>query len=177
MSDLRRGLDILLFAIVGFISIGLAILPLGFAADSIAFPDLLYCVMVAWVIRRPETAPIVIVAGIGLLADAMMMRPVGLWALMLLLGTEALRINERAFREIPFLLEWAYVSGLLILLTILQYILLLITFSDTYDFGLSFWHILRTILIYPFVVLTLRWVFRVRVPKPNERPNQLGYKT
>ena len=175
MSSPRQWFEIALFIVLGFVSIGMAILPMGLTADSIPFPDLLFCVFAAWVIRHPGTAPMLAIAGLGLIADAMMMRPIGLWALMLLLGTEGLRISERAFRDIPFLLEWVYVSGFLIIMIILQNVILLVSFDNVYDAGMLAGHVLRTIAIYPIVVATLHWVFRIRTPKPNERPNQLGY--
>ncbi len=175
MSSSRRWYEVFLFTVLGLVSIGLPIMPMGLTADSIPFPDLMFCLFAAWIVRRPETAPMVLVAGLGILADAMMMRPIGLWALMLLVGTEGLRISERAFRDIPFALEWAYVSGLLIILTILQNVILLVSFADVYDFSTMMWHVLRTIAIYPLVVAVLHWIFRIRAPKPSERPNRLGY--
>ena len=175
MSSTRQWFEIVLFILLGLVSIGMAILPMGLTADSTPFPDLMFFVFAAWVIRRPETAPMLVIAALGLVGDAMMMRPLGLWALMLLLGTEGLRITERAFRDIPFVMEWIYVSGFLIIMVILQNVILLVSFADVYDFGTIGWHVLRTILIYPIVVAVLHWVFRIRAPKPNERPNQLGY--
>lgn len=175
MSSSRQWLDIALFIVLGFVSIGLAILPMGLTADSIPFPDLLFCVIAAWVVRRPETAPMLVIAAVSVLADAMLMRPIGLWALLMLLGTEGLRLSERAFRDLPFVLEWLYISGLLIIMIILQNVILLVTFADVYEFSTLVWHVLRTIAIYPVVVAILHWIFRIRVPKPNERPNRLGY--
>ena len=175
MNNPRLWFETVLFIVLGFVAIGLAILPMGLTADSIPFPDLIYCLFAAWVIRRPESAPMIAIAGLGLIADAMMMRPIGLWALMLLLGTEGLRISERAFREIPFVLEWVYVSGFLIIMVILQNVILLVSFDEVYNAKTLAGHVLRTIAIYPIVVAMLHWIFRIRAPKPNERPNQLGY--
>lgn len=175
MSSTRLGFEVVLFIVLGFVSIGLAILPMGLTADSTPFPDLMFCVIAAWVIRRPETAPLLAIAAIGLVGDVMMMRPLGLWTLLLVLGSEGLRISERAFRDIPFVLEWIYVSGFLIIMIILQNVILLVSFADVYDFGMLAWHVMRTIAIYPIVAAVLYWIFRIRAPKPNERPNRLGY--
>ncbi len=175
MSNSRKLIDFVLFGVLGMLSIGMAIMPMGLTADSTPFPDLMFCLFAAWTIRRPETAPVLIVAALALLADAMMMRPLGLWALMLVLGVEAIRLAERAFRDIPFVLEWAYVSGLLIILILLQNVILLVSFANVYDFSTLAWHVLRTIMIYPIVAAVLHWIVRIRSPKPNERPNRLGY--
>lgn len=177
ISGTRYWLEVALFLTLGFVAIGIPMIPMGLAADSIPFPDLLFALVVGWIIRQPETGPLLIVVFLAVLADAMLMRPMGLWALILLGGTEALRFSLRAFRDIPFMLEWAYVAGLLILMTVLQSILQLISFSDVYGFADQTWHILRTIAIYPIVVAVLHYIFRIRVPKLADRPNRLGKVT
>lgn len=174
ISGTRYWLEVTLFAILGFVAIGIPMIPMGLAADSLPFPDLLFALMVGWIIRRPETAPLLVVAFLAVLADAMLMRPMGLWALILLVATEALRFSLRAFRDIPFLLEWAYVAGLLVLMTLAQSVLQLVSFSDVYGFSDQAWHVLRTIAIYPIVVAVLHYIFRIRVPKLADRPNRLG---
>ncbi len=174
ISITRYWVEIFLFALCCFVAIITPMLPMGLAADSTAFPDILYCLIVAWVIRRPATAPMILVVFLALLADAMLMRPIGLWAVMLLIGTEVLRVGERTFRDIPFLLEWLYVSGLLVLLVLLQNLLLFASFSDVPAGSTSFWHVLRTIAVYPLIVAILHWVVRVRVPKRDVSPNRVG---
>lgn len=170
----RVWVEAALFLILGFVAIGIPLIPMGLAADSLPFPDLLLVLIIAWIIRRPETAPLLAVVFLAVLADAMLMRPIGLWSLIILIGTETLRFSIRAFRDIPFVLEWAYVAGLLILMTLLQSVFLLISFSDIYGFSDQAWHVLRTIAIYPIMVAVLHYIFRIRVPKLADRPNRLG---
>ncbi|MEE9454773.1 MAG: rod shape-determining protein MreD [Paracoccaceae bacterium] len=174
ISITRYWVEITLFILCGFVAIGAPMIPMGLTADSMAFPDVLYGLIVAWVIRRPATAPMLLVVFLGVLADAMLMRPIGLWAMLLLISTEALRFVERSFRDIPFLLEWLYISGLLVLLVLLQNLLLFASFSDVPAGFTTFWHVVRTIAIYPVIVAILHWVVRVRVPKRDVRPNRVG---
>lgn len=174
-SGLRHWLDMALFVLVGFVAIGLAIIPMGLAANSVASPDIMFAVFVAWVIRQPSTAPVILIVFLAVLADALMMRPIGLWAMMLLIGTEALRLTERPFREIPFLLEWLYVGVLFVLLSVLQNLILFVSFSTMYAFADVFGHVVRTIAIYPLVVAVLHWGLRIRAFKKDNRPNRLGY--
>lgn len=170
----RKWLNPLLFLLAGLVAIGGPMIPMGLAANSVAFPDLLFAVTMAWVIRQPATAPMVLVAFLAILADALLMRPIGLWALMLLLGSEAVRLGHRTFRDIPFVLEWAYVAGLLVILILLQSVVMLVTFMPQYGVLTLFWHVLRTVAIYPVVVAVLHWGMRIRAPKRDTRPNRLG---
>ena len=171
----RKWFEIALFVILGFVSIGLPLIPMGLAANSIAFPDVMFALFAAWIIRRPVSAPVVGIVFLGVLADALMMRPLGLWAMELFLGMEVLRLSERAFRDIPFILEWFYVSALLALMLLLQNVFLFVSFDDVYAFPDVTGHWLRTTASYPVVVLILHWGFHIRVLKKDNRPNRLGY--
>lgn len=104
-----------------------------------------------------------------------MMRPLGLWALVLFVGMEVLRISERAFRDIPFVLEWLYVSALLAFMLLLQNLLLFVSFDDAYGLTDVLWHWGRTIAAYPVVVGVLHWGLHIRAFKKDNRPNRLGY--
>jgi len=148
---------------------------MGLAANSVAFPDVMFALFAAWVIRRPMSAPIIGIAFLGVLADAMMMRPLGLWALVLFVGMELLRTSERAFRDIPFLLEWLYVSVLLALMLILQNLLLFVSFDSVYGFSDVFWHWVRTVAVYPVIVALIHWGLHIRAYRKDNRPNRLGY--
>ena len=98
------------------------------------------------------SAPIIVIVFLGVLADAMMMRPLGLWALVLFVGMEVLRMSERAFRDIPFVVEWLYVSALFALMLLLQNLLLFVSFDSVYVFADVIWHWVRTVAAYPIVV-------------------------
>lgn len=174
ISTSRYWLEILLFLLCGFLAIGIPMLPMGLAADSMAFPDLLFCLLSAWVIRRPETAPLLAVVLLCILADTFLMRPIGLWAVLLLSATEGLRALHRVFRDMPFLMEWVYIGGLFIILMLLQNTLLFISFSTVHSFGASVWHIVRTIAVYPVVVAILYWALRIRPVRKNRDPNRVG---
>lgn len=171
----RWWIEIVLFALMGFLSIGLPIVPMGLAADSVVFPDLMFAIFAAWVIRRPSSAPIIAIVFFGILADALMMRPLGLWALVLFVGMEILRLSERAFRDLPFVLEWIYVAALLALMLLLQNVLLFVSFDSVYSFADVSWHWARTIAVYPIVVGILHWGLHIRALKKDKRPNRLGY--
>jgi len=174
-TNSRRWFEVVLFLLMGFVTIGLPLVPMGLAANSIAFPDIMFALFAAWIIRRPMSAPIIGIVGLAVLADAMMMRPLGLWALVLFIGMEVLRVSERAFRDIPFLLEWLYVSTILALMLVLQNLLLFASFDGIYGFTDVVWHWVRTVAVYPIVVAILHWGLHIRAFKKDNRPNRLGY--
>lgn len=171
----RTWFEVILFIIAGFVSIGLPLIPMGLAADSIPFPDLTFALFAAWLIRRPASAPLLGIVFIAVLGDTLLLRPMGLWALVLLIGTELLRVNEREFRDIPFMLEWLYVSLMLLLMLMAQNLLLLVSFDGVHAITDVMWHWLRTVAVYPIVVIVLHWGLRIRAHKTNKRPNRLGY--
>jgi len=165
---------IMLFLIGGFAAIILPMVPLGLPANSTPFPDILFLYLAVWCIRQPQTAPLLGVAFLALLSDAMLMRPLGLWALLLVAASEALRLGNKTFRETPFLLEWLYVAGLLATMSVLQNFLFMVTFSPMHGFWATVWHIGRSVALYPVVVGVLYYGFRVRRPDNRQRPNRLG---
>ena len=60
------------------------LLPLQTTPRSLAGPDLLLAFAVAWCLRRPEFVPPLALALAFLLADLLLQRPPGLWALLAL---------------------------------------------------------------------------------------------
>ena len=66
-----------LFVTFGLLTILAPLVPLAPGADRVP-PDLLYCVVMIWVLRAPAAAPLWAVLALGLLADALLMRPPGL---------------------------------------------------------------------------------------------------
>ncbi len=149
-------------------------MPFGKAVGGGTFPDILYCLMVAWVIRRSATAPLLLVLLLAIIGDVMMMRPLGLWALLLVLATELMRYSEKTLYEVPFVIEWIYVSLLFLLLQLAQNLIFFVTFSETYPLADILWYFLATSLVYPVIVLFLNWVVRVRFVEEEVRSSRLG---
>lgn len=158
------GWGLLLFLTAALIVIGIRLVPMGHAVSAWASPDLLYLLFVYWLIRRPRSAPVLAVVFLALLADALMMRPMGLWAVCLLVGTEFVRAYVRAFREQPFLLEWLNISLLFAALLAAQNVLLLLTFSQPFALGTLFSHFLMTVAFYPIVYGVFGGIFRIHAP-------------
>ena len=146
----------LLLPLFGLVAIYAALIPLAPGSGAVA-PDLLYCLVIAWVIRRPASAPIWAVLGLGLFADLMLSRPLGLGALGLLLASEAVRARANLFRGGPFLLEW--LAAVLVFALMLAGIaaVMRLSLADAPALTSLLRHLIATALAYPLVVLALVW--------------------
>lgn len=144
------------------------LLPLDTLPPSIPPPDVLPVLTFAWVLRRPEYVPIALIALIFLLADLFFMRPPGLWAALIVMGSEVLRSRGLAFREMPFIFEWALVAAVITAITLANQVALAITVSQAPGLGPSLIQMVLTILLYPAAAIATRILFKVRRPTPGE---------
>lgn len=125
-------------------------------------PDVVYCLMIGWVIRRPARVPLWMAPVLGLLGDVVLMRPIGLGALGLMLATEAFRARAGLFQSAPFVLEWlASVAGFAALLLGMR-LVLGATFADVPTVARLGVAVMATGVAYPLVVLGLTWCLRIR---------------
>lgn len=157
-----------LLAILGVLSVLVVMMPLGLD-DRLAPPDLLYALLVAWVIRRPRGAPFVLVVSLGLFADLMLSRPLGLGALMLVLAVELFRQRARLFWGVPFALEWLAVLLAFAVLLAVENLVLAVAFVPPPGLVISLQHLAATAVAYPLVVLGLTWCLGVRAPEGTAR--------
>lgn len=144
------------------------LLPLHPGRVSWPGPDLLLCLTYAWVLRRPDQVPVLLIAAVFLLADILTLQPVGLAAAITVMGTEAARVREARWREAPFMVEWLRVS-LLIAATMLGYrfamALFLLPVSALGQITLQW---LATVAAYPVVVFLGQTLLGLRRMGPAE---------
>ena len=146
----------------------LHLLPLEPVTRFWAAPDLMIALTFAWVLRRPEYAPLMFIAGIFLLADFLFHRPPGLWAALVLIGSQTLRAKALDLRDLTFLMEWLSVASTLIAIVLGYRIILTLLVIDTPPLSLSLIQLLTTLVAYPLVVLASQTIFRVRKIAPGE---------
>ncbi len=149
------------------------LLPLRLEARSLAGPDIILMVMFAWTLRRPDSVPVLLCAIILLLSDFLLMRPPGLWALLVLLATEWLRVRDKHLRNATFWAEWLNVSVALAGISLIYSFALTLMFEISDAYFLSVMQFSLTVLLYPAVVFVSRIVFAVRRPPAGEH-NQQG---
>lgn len=155
---------VLLAAAVVFVRL----LPLGTAPGDTPGPDLLLCLTIAWVLRRPDQAPPLLIAGVFLLCDLVFFRPPGLWTLIVLAMTELLRTRLGFVRELPFAVEWAMVAAAVLSATLVEGLVLAVFAVPGADLGVALLHSLVTLVTYPAVVAMLWLGLGLRRPAPGE---------
>jgi rod shape-determining protein MreD len=153
-----------LFVGLGVVAVQAALVPLGTGSTLVA-PDLLYGLTIAWVIRRPATAPLWAVLSLGLFADVMLSRPLGLGALGLVLASEWFRLRARRFHGAPFFLEWLAASAAFAAILAGIEIALALVFADRPGAAAMLRYGVTTALAYPLIVFGLTWCLHLRAPR------------
>ena len=131
-------------------------------------PDLLIAFAFAWSLRRPEYVPSLLLALLFLLADLLLQRPPGLWAVLALLACENLKGRSRSLRDATFGAEWIAVAVLLTVILITNRIVLSVVLVTPPQLRLSLLELGMTILVYPAVVFVTHSLMGVRRAAPGE---------
>lgn len=146
----------------------LKLLPLGSIAGEWPGPDILLCLIFAWVVRRPDFLPVPLIATILILEDLLLMRPPGLWTALVILATEFIRSRAALTRELGFLTEWLLVAGMMVALLISYRVAFAVAFLPQPGFGFALVQTVWSILCYPLVVAASRLAFDLRKPATGE---------
>lgn len=174
LTDFQLWLYRGVFVLAGLVAILLPLLPSGLTADAISMPDLFLCLVIAWVIRSPDTAPFFLVFAMALLADVMLNRPIGLWAFLTLAGAEYMRATARTMREHMFLVETLIFGAALVAMSLAHLLVLNLALVTTPRIGLVASHLGVTILAYPVIVAILHWIIGIRAPRLPSASTRLG---
>lgn len=156
------------FVLVALILLFVKLLPTGSTAGNWPGPDLMLCLILALVLRRPEYLPIWLVMLVVLLEDLMLLRPPGLWAALVVLASEFVRSRGALTRELSFWVEWMLVAGVMVGLLVAYRVAFAITFLPQAGFGFAMMQVLWSILCYPLVVGALRLALDLRKPATGE---------
>lgn len=159
-----RGLFVLIFVALLF----LRILPLPAEAGRLPGPDLLMGLCCAWVLRRPDHLPALLIAAAVLIEDMITMRPPGLWTAIMLVGTEFLRSRAAFSRELTLLSEWFMVAVVMLAMMLAYRIALTLTMLPQPGLGMTLIQYLFSVLTYPLVVGALRLALGLRKPATGE---------
>lgn len=146
----------------------LHLLPLDTVPRGWAGPDLVLALTFAWVLRRPEFVPPLLLALVFLLCDLLFHRPPGLWAALVLIGSQTLRARARELRDLTFSIEWLSVATTLLAMTIAYRVILATLLVDQVPLGLSLMQMAMTLAAYPLVVIVSQAVFGVRRLAPGD---------
>lgn len=164
----------LTFALVVCIVLFFHLLPLETTPRRWVGPDMLIAFAFAWSLRRPEYVPSLALAALFLMADLLLLRPPGLWAVCAFLACENLKSRSRGLRDSSFASEWLTVCIMLVVVAVAYRLGLIITLLDPPAFGLSVFELVMTMLFYPVVVAITHGILGVRKAAPGELDAQRG---
>lgn len=157
-----------LFLALALFLLFVRLLPLGNAPGALPGPDLLLCLILAWVVRRPDFLPMPLILLVILVEDLILMRPPGLWTAIVILATEFLRGRVALTRELNFLVEWMLVSGVMLGMMLAYRLVLGLALVPQPAFGFAIVQVLWSIALYPLVVAMSRLVLDLRKPAMGE---------
>ena len=158
----------LLFLAAAFAMIFLRLLPLNQAAGALPGPDLLLCLIFAWMVRRPDYLPVLMIAAVVLLEDLLLMRPPGLWTALVILAAEFIRARVALTRELSFGVEWLLIAGLMLALVMAQRLTFALTFLPQPGLGFVLVQAAWSIVAYPVIVALSRYGLALHKPAMGE---------
>lgn len=158
----QRWMHYLMFTAIAAAVLFVLILPLSTTPQRVPGPDLLVCLAFAWIQRRPDYLPPALLAGVLLVADFLLMRPPGLWTVLVLLGAEFLRSRHQGSGEMPFPAEWGFVGVVVIAISVIYWAVLGIAVVPHHGLSQALIRAVMTIIAYPVVVWLTRQVFNIR---------------
>ncbi|MFN3663006.1 MAG: rod shape-determining protein MreD [Yoonia sp.] len=168
IAEAKTWINRAVFIMLAFIIMAIHLVPLDQRPATWAPPDILLAMTCVWVARRPDYAPVYIVAALFFATDLFFQRPPGLWAALVVLLTEAIRRRHLDMRSMPFLAEWGFVTLGLVLITLANRLVLAIVLTPQAPLGLTMMQLGGTILIYPVVVVAAHFLFGVVRPAPGD---------
>ncbi|AYE85149.1 MULTISPECIES: rod shape-determining protein MreD [Sulfitobacter] len=171
MTDLSRSrlwVMRLSFVALALVILFFHLLPLETTPRPWAGPDLLLGFACAWGLRRPEYVPALFLALVFLLADLLLQRPPGLWAVLALIGVENLKSRGRQLRDASFAAEWLTVVVILTMVIFANRILLSLALVPTPAMTLNLTELALTALAYPLIVAVTHGIMGVRKTAPGD---------
>ncbi|RNF35826.1 rod shape-determining protein MreD [Paracoccus methylarcula] len=138
------------------------LLPLSTGNISRPGPDLALCLLLAWMLRRPDQLAAPVIAALFLLEDILLLRPPGLWTVCVLIASEFARSREGRWRDQPFMVEWFRVSILMGAMMLGYRVVQIVFLLPVPALGNVALQYISTVGFYPLVVLAARWLIGLR---------------
>ncbi len=157
---------VLLAGATGFVQL----LPLDIGPDDLMpGQEFILVFAFAWVVRRSEFVPALLLAAVFLLADILFMRPPGLWAALVVLACEFLRGRRARQLAATFLMEWLLIAVVLVAMKAVETAMLSLSGTGHPGMDVTIMHFGLAILFYPVVVLLSERVLGLRKIRPGDR--------
>ena len=164
----QGALEIWLYRLLATVLIALwvfvSLLPINGATAGLPWPDLAYCLMIAWILRRPEYMPFPLVVLLGLAMDFLFFKVPGAWTLILLISTEILRRSSETEGNSGLVYEGTAVLATLVGAFLGHRALLAIFGAPQPPLGGTLLELVFTLIAYPLVALISVYIFQIRRP-------------
>lgn len=151
-----------LYIALAAVLVAARLMPMSTGALSFPGPDLVLALTLAWVLRRPDQVPVLLIALVALAEDVLLMGAPGLGAALMVLGTEFVRARESSWRDLPFLAEWALVGIVMAGMMLAGRAVMAVTFNAQPALGQSVLQLLATLAAYPLIVVAGRTILGMR---------------
>ncbi len=158
--------------IIFFIGIILIILPISpISSQPVIFekPDFLLCLIFGWIILDPKKSSISILILLSFFADILWYRPLGLWPILILLGSLSIKLIITKISFDSFLFKVIYFILFLITIDTLIFMTSLIGLTEELDFNIWFTRFIFTILSFPLIVYLLEILLFKDKKKSNSK--------
>lgn len=163
------------YAALCLVLIMFALLPLETTPRLWAGPDLLLCLTMVWSLRRPELAPLPLIAAIFLLSDLLQMRPPGLMAAIATFVIHRTQRRARFMRDRAFLAEWLSASIACAFVLLGYWLALGLFFIDRPPFTIVASQLAMTVVFYPVLAGLSAFFFGLRRTAVGE-VDSLGHR-
>ena len=140
---------------IGIILIILPISPISSQPVIIEKPDFLLCLIFGWIILDPKNSSISILILLSFFADILWYRPLGLWPLLILLGSLSIKFIITKISVDSFFLKVIYFILFLLTLDTLIFITSLIGLTEELNFNIWINRFVLSILSFPLIVYLL----------------------
>lgn len=143
----------LVFLLLCSLVVLVKLLPLDAQRDGLPAPDLVFALVFAWILRRPDLLPLGLIVLVVFAEDLLLMQPPGLWTAIVVLVTEALRRRHKRLRTLSLTGEIGLFVGVLTAAIGLNWLILALTFADQPGLGAQLLRMPVTVAVYPLVLL------------------------
>ena len=155
--------------LIGILLIILPISPISSQPVIIEKPDFLLCLMFGWIILDPKNSSISILILLSFFADILWYRPLGLWPLLILLGSLSIKLVITKISVDSFFLKLIYFILFLIIIDTFIFITSLIGLTEELDFNIWFTRFIFSILSFPLIVYLLEILLFKDKKKSNSK--------
>ena len=154
---------------IGIILIILPISPISSQPVIIEKPDFLLCLIFGWIMLDPKNSSISILILLSFFADILWYRPLGLWPILILLGSLSIKLILTKISFDSFFFKVIYFVLFLITIDTLIFMTSLIGLTEELDFNIWFTRFIFTILSFPLIVYLLEILLFKDKKKSNSK--------